>query len=177
MKILLDIDGVLANFADAVIEWYDLPIKHSEVCDWGKLLEVSGMGKSGFWEGLGDEFWMTLKLYPWAHKVLRLLDGYDIALLTAPATGQASGKQLWIKKHLNRFFFEKRYFIGPGKEFFASPNMLLIDDSDRNIRKFREHEGIAITFAQPWNKLANYSDDPFSRFEYDFKILIDMMPF
>ena len=44
------------------------------------------------------------------------------------------------------------YQIGPRKELNAKSGAILIDDSDDNIRKYREAGGTAILFPQPWNE-------------------------
>ena len=156
--IMLDIDGVLANFRKGVHEAFNKPYDYSTLSP-----------KWYFWDDWSDvttkmvndiciiKFWQNL---PWMH------DGYDILtaieykfaptqiyLLTTPMPNveSATGRWLWIKNHMGMYY--KRTIITQApKHLLARPNTLLIDDKDENVDGFREAGGKALLVPRPWNR-------------------------
>jgi hypothetical protein len=154
--ILLDMDGVLANFSLAASlvhgqgkarpthwNWYE---------DWG----ITG---KEFWapiHELGGGFYKRwVQPYPWAVDVLRLVaDADDFIIYSAPSSSEYgySGKKAWIDKYLQPYHDKPiKIHVGSDKWLMAGKDRLLIDDYDENIKKFREHGGHTVTFPQPWN--------------------------
>jgi len=66
------------------------------------------------------------------------------------------------------FFYQKHYLIGPAKHFAATPDSLLVDDSEKNIDMWVAWGGVGLLFPCPWNS-GRQMDDPM---EY-FKLFID----
>ncbi len=162
MKILLDVDGVLANFVKAAAKLhcradpYDLPENFGKY----SVEDIWGMSKKDFCEPMGYEYWKTVELLPYANDIANLLAdtfGSDnICLLTAPlkTPGCLEGKREWIKKH----FPGINWLIGKPKYFCAHTNSLLIDDSIVNCEKFVEAGGRAFLVPGPWN--FKFEQDP-----------------
>ena len=76
-----------------------------------------------------------------------------------PNPGSATGKVLWIEKHLPRY--KKRLIITAApKHLFAKPDTLLIDDKTDNVDEFIEASGYGLLVPRPWNAdygMANYT--------------------
>jgi hypothetical protein len=72
-------------------------------------------------------------------------------------TSMASSKRLdakfhWIQHNLPEWL-QHQVVIATEKQCCASPNALLIDDSEGNVEAFREAGGEAILMPRPWNSL------------------------
>ena len=156
--VFLDVDGVLANFRKGIHEAFDklydyptLSPKWTFWDDWPDVTfeMVNAVCTIPFWTGL-----------EWMH------DGYDIltaveykfaptqiCLLTTPMPNleSASGKMIWVHDHLPNYL--KRTIITQApKHLLARPDILLIDDKDRNVDGFREAGGKALLVPRPWNR-------------------------
>lgn len=154
MKIFLDLDGVIVDWDRGVIEWFGLNATHDDITHWGSMYELSGMTEHDFWEDLATPlFWENLMFTPIAFDLLKLLTIWKPCLLTSPAMKTAGWRQNWIQKNLPSYFHSKRYLIGPGKQYCASPDAILIDDYEENIKLFESWGGRGLLFPQPWNYL------------------------
>lgn len=163
MRILLDMDGVLADFVGGaakligfdpalVTEWDFYPaIGETEDSFWKKISK----GKSLFWEQLEE--------YPWS---VNLITACNITaptiILTAPSKHRlckeysSIGKMRWMSNRWGPEFDD--YYLGTKKEFCASPDSVLIDDNDKNCERFQQAGGRAILFPQPWNQNRDIKD-------------------
>lgn len=164
MKILLDLDGVIVDFVKGVIDWYkvDMDPKDWPVSCWD-IGEGIDRPNHLIWNGLTENFWANLEFTEEAPRILNMLSGLDVCLLTSPSdTRSVVGKMEWISKNLPDFYFSRKVLIGPGKEFCACPTNLLIDDNTENCKKFIEVGGNAILYPARWNDNSMYSDNPIS---------------
>ena len=155
MRVFLDLDGVIVDFAKGCIEWYNLDCTPEDWKEWLDIFKYYTGDESKFWEGLTDKFWLELEFTKEAKRILTLLRPMKPCILTSPAWTGAGGKQQWIRKKLPDFFKEDRYLIGPAKHYLAHENALLIDDADENVQRFREAGGHAILIPRPWNSLSD----------------------
>jgi 5'(3')-deoxyribonucleotidase len=154
--ILLDMDGVCADFVGAACKLHGKPT--SEVDCWD-FFEKWGIDEDAFWEPInnaGRDFWANLEPYPWLDELVASVSMMDPSfyICTKPSM-QASclaGKLDWIHKHFGRKF--RRYIFTPNKTPLASEGRLLIDDSDTNCEAFEQAGGWSILVPQPWNKNA-----------------------
>lgn len=163
-KILLDMDGTIANFADAFLGLHGTNLEEVKKT-WApkeykleKALKISYKDFYDSIESRGEEFWSDLiKPLPWANEL------YALCCSIAPTCictdiGKFShaftGKMKWIKKHLenlNHDDYFKHYMITPRKEFASSPDTVLIDDDLKKVSDFRLAGGRAILFPAHWN--------------------------
>lgn len=150
--ILLDMDGVLADFVNAAFEAHGREF-NPDACMGYNLLNEFSMTKEDFWAPIDNyEFWRGLEPYPWSVGLLRQLSEIaPVVLVTTPSKSSdcLKAKREWVEDHLPPMY--RDIVMGESKELTASENTLLIDDCDRNVRKFRESGGEAIVFPQPWN--------------------------
>lgn len=155
--ILLDMDGVIADFMGAILELHG----QRELADkWpdgeADYAVVLGMTKDEFWkpvDGLGGRFWAEFPPYPWLNELLTLLrETAPFTISTSPSRSAAcaSAKVEWLREHFQEPLYMD-FMIGTQKYLLAKPDVVLIDDQHKNIDQFREHGGQAILFPQPWN--------------------------
>ncbi len=159
--ILVDMDGVLADFLSASLSLWDFDPKDYPANTW-EIADVLGISMSDFW-GTIDKvptLWRDLKPYPWVGELIALLNdsGVPWSTLTTPSRNPlcAAQKIEWMREHIEPNF--TNYMIGKQKYLMASPGHLLIDDYDKNVDSFREHGGQAILFPQRWNSAHRISD-------------------
>lgn len=165
-KVYLDMDGVLANFHKGVYDIFKQSYKYDiSLSTWN------------FWESWDEQttredvnnkcdtnFWANLD---WMHdgcgifeEIVKYFNVEQIYILTNPVVGgagTATGKMLWVEKHLPEFV--KRIIITQApKGLLAKPNTLLIDDNDSYVEEFIVAGGDAILVPRPWNKLHKDKD-------------------
>lgn len=150
-NILLDCDGVLADFVSASLKIHKRLEKHRDIkkfnfyTDWG-------MSSEEFWEPLrGSFFWENLRPYPWSAQFLRELKLHgDITIVTSPSTDPecCTGKMKWLERNFN---FSPTDIVVGSKKWLLAGNGILIDDSQDNANRFRQNGGLAILFPQSWN--------------------------
>lgn len=151
--ILLDMDGVIADFVTQALRWHDrLDLTPEDIKEF-YMEKFLGLNAEEFWSRLrGEEFWVTMPAYHWTSMLYSLCSKYaPVTISTSPTRDPycPSGKIKWLQKHVAPGF--RNYMIGHQKHLMAHPDVVLIDDSDKNVNVFRECGGKAILFPQPWN--------------------------
>lgn len=152
--ILLDMDGVIANFVDQVIATFGWDIKHDDYSSWAYHQQM-GLTDQQFWARIDSDFWGRIEPYPWARSLVsHLRDKGEVIFATSPNLDSEtpSAKVRWLRKHGLMSPLWNDYMIGPHKHLMANKQTILIDDSDSNVEKFRAAGGNAILFPQPWNE-------------------------
>ena len=155
--ILLDLDGVLAHWEKAAVKACDLDYKDEKLrtsLKNGKNLNKIVGGDSKMWPMInkkGEEWWENLERFTWADKLIDLVkkEADEFCILTSPNRNPicASGKIKWMQKHFDKKF--KDFLIGNKKHLCATPNSLLIDDTEKKVNKFRECGGHAFLWPHP----------------------------
>lgn len=156
--IFLDMDGVLTDFVSKVLQVHEAEsaMNRWPAGEWS-VHKVIGISRKQFWDKLdeiGEEFWAGLDPYPWMAKLLELLGKFaPVTILSSPSQDPscAAGKMRWLDKHLANGKPFRDFIITQQKHLLAGPKRVLIDDSDKNARRFNEHCGQAIVFPQQWN--------------------------
>jgi 5'(3')-deoxyribonucleotidase len=166
--ILLDQDGVLADFCSKALERlnivYNKEYTLTDLVKFGqfdmeKLYKIS---VSDFWKALEDEnkyfgadhFWNSIGPFPWSRQLITELRKIaPVIICSAPNKNPqcVAQKMQWLKRYLNIespdvAFVKKKYLL-------AKPGNVLIDDYHVNIDKFRKHGGEAILIPSNWNTL------------------------
>jgi len=106
---------------------------------------------------LGKDFWQNLPWLPTGRKVLTLVEDYfgrdNVCLFSFPSYNPegATGKILWIRKNLPDY--TNRFLLGTLKYFCANPNIVLLDDKEKNVREFKQYGGLAIQVPTLGNQL------------------------
>src|SRR5574337_562196 len=152
-KILLDMDGVIADFIGGAARIHGKDA--STVATWD-FLEEWEIAPKDFWSPLGRDFWANLNPTDEAFGIVKMCEcavgPENVCLLSSPCLtdGCMEGKLDWIRRHFPQY--SRRYLFGPKKEFCSSADRLLIDDSDANCASFRHAGGQAFLFPRPWNE-------------------------
>jgi 5'(3')-deoxyribonucleotidase len=152
--ILLDMDGVIANFIDAAIDATGVPISHSEWLTWNA--HVSHRSDDEFWQAIADRpsFWLNIKPYPWAKELFEMCrEVAPVVFCSTPVTDPkcASQKIEWLRTHGFMAADGNDYILTHNKGLMGHPSRVLIDDGDHNIKAFEAAGGKTILFPQPWN--------------------------
>jgi len=155
----LDMDGVLTNFVGGIntfmgIPYDTIPTKWDWWTDHSHSFEQINTI-------CGVDFWANLDWMPDGKQILEMVEATfdDIYLLTTPMPnpGSATGKELWIEKHIPQYK-NQMIITRASKVLFAGPDRILIDDNDQNIHSFVAAGGQGILIPRPWNELHNWSD-------------------
>lgn len=167
--ILLDVDGVLADFITAALLANNLPGSHDDVGSWNWFIPESVNDEAEkasmyrrFMRNCDEvpDFWFSLSPYWWAKPLLGLCKDFDeVIFSTAPSLSPkcSSQKIEWLRYH--RMMGDTNAFmIGCHKHLMAGHGVL-IDDSDKNTEKFIEFGGQAILFPQRWNNARDFVSD------------------
>ena len=166
MKIFIDMDGVLCDFATEAMalfgQQYDRrkwPIGH--YC----IASAVGVDVAEMWRRInarGSLFWENLNAYPWAADLLKMVRDYDaefsVASVPGPCGSSAAGKLRWLDKNTGEPPPFRRYFLGPEKHLLAGPGRVLIDDKTENCEQWVAAGGSAIIWPQPWNRNSGLCD-------------------
>lgn len=153
MQILLDMDGVLADFIQQACKSHDRPYIPEQINNYN-ISEIWGLTDDEFWAPMhGYKFWPEIEMYDYAPKFLKELRKIaPVTICTAPSRDKycISGKLHWLESKLgiptcDVVFANKKWLL-------ANDRNILIDDSDAKIEKFQQHGGTGIIFPQPWNQ-------------------------
>jgi 5'(3')-deoxyribonucleotidase len=161
---LIDLDGVMAMFVRGAMKAlnitdYSVPKGVHPIEKWNGV----NVTTEHFWEAIdagGESFWENLEKYPWADDLLRFCEkSGSTFFLTAPSRNPlcCSGKMKWIKKHYPHMI--SRTILTRHKYLLASPNKILIDDTETQIDSFVQWGGNGLLFPQLWNRDVDYYSD------------------
>jgi 5'(3')-deoxyribonucleotidase len=161
MIILIDLDGVLANFNAGAISAAGLPIRSEDVDSWDFFLPY--MSEEEFTKAIDDTmyFWDDLEVYPWAHRLVEVCRAKgEVFFCSSPGNHDeaATGKLNWLRKNGFLGPKDKNYVLTHDKWLLAGPGRVLVDDSPFQLTKFRDAGGERCTFPQPWNHTGGYTD-------------------
>jgi 5'(3')-deoxyribonucleotidase len=153
--ILLDMDGVIADFVSASLEVAKIPLTHDEVNMWDYYKPY--MTEKEFWTSIDTEpeFWRNIKPYPWAKRIVELCRSIaPTYFCSSPSQHHvsASDKILWLRTHGFMEHDKNDYLLTSHKWMAAGPGRILIDDSTHNVDSFNARGGLGLTFPQPWNE-------------------------
>lgn len=177
MRILVDLDEVLADFVGAALNLHGWTLeKLLEVKPKGQwdIVEPMGLTTEQFWHPIyemGEAFWSGLKLHPWAMDLIAIVRGCtsDWYIVSSPSRSLAAyaGKIKWLKRIFGQHF--TRYVITNHKHLLAKEEVVLIDDSSANLLRFIAAGGSTILFPSPGNSLEG--TDPIEYVKNELRIL------
>lgn len=154
MKVLIDMDGVVADFVGAVLAGLDERGVHIERADIDQFTYLDWASKHVDWArdiACRDGFFLGLEPLPGAIEgVKRLADVYDLQFCSSPLPGSSSceeDKRRWIEKYFGKELAVSAY-IGADKTLCDGD--VLIDDNPE-VKGAREPSWNHIVFDQTWN--------------------------
>lgn len=166
-RILLDMDGVIADFVQGAADLWHMPNQYREgaVVPGTFLTTFWGMDQDKFWRGIakaGDLFWQNLPRTPEAKAIVNLccsrVGVENVAILTSPTRdpGCIEGKRAWMVQNFPEL--AGRMIFTTSKEFLACPQNILVDDQDNNFSRFIAAGGRAVMVPRMWNRLHGCRD-------------------
>lgn len=146
LKIYLDLDGCFADFDRAVADAHDMNRINWKEVKWSIIenmpnfflnLEVIPGSKEAFDHivGLGYET-----------EILTALPDPTVNLVTAPAD-----KLMWVRRELHPTIQVNCSAGWERKICWVAPNHILVDDMQRNIDHWEEHDGIGVHHNGDWD--------------------------
>lgn len=155
MKLLLDVDGVVADFIGSLLETINSKLQPSDIKEWG-FLEILPSDERAKAEAVlkKPSFWRNLPLLDGAKEgVQELRDrGFEITWLTSPwesCPGWDRARTEWVHHH-----FDERDPVIVRKDKEKVDGDVFIDDKPDNIEKWQK--------AHP-NKKAFIFDAPYNQ--------------
>ena len=160
--VLLDVDGVLADFVGAVLRKVDgMTMEHLPTADeittmeiFDSLPESVRKWKEVVYEDMGKEGkCLSLAVYPGAKEgVARLREIADVTIVTAPLRGSptwAYEREAWLWRH---FGIERHDIIHTSKKQLVRGDVF-IDDHAGHVASWKRHHphGAAACWARPYN--------------------------
>ena len=139
MKGAIDVDGVLADFAGALLD--EFPLDLPEHPPWDIIKLYPPEVRSEVYERLSDPaWWVELPLVDGAKEGIRYLHGlgHELVYVTAPwdgCEGWEDARREWLRRH----FDVPPELVHPIKEKYLVPANYLIDDKPENVSSY-SHE-------------------------------------
>ena len=159
MRILVDLDEVLADFVGAALRIHarsPADLAGMPARSWS-IVEPLGLTERTFWHPIdlaGEDFWAQLPLLPHALELVNLIELFDPEwyLATTPSRSPSSfaGKRRWITRVFGDSF--DRFVFTPHKHLLANSKTVLIDDRPQSVYRFHQAGGKGIIFPTPYNK-------------------------
>ena len=152
--ILLDMDGVIADFVGAIFALHNQEPNYKA---WPKgeydCSKILGISRTKFWQLTDDSptFWKDMPRLENGLALYELLKKErEVFIATSPSRDPkcSSGKIEWLQRHLGSNF--RNFILSPHKHLMAASG-ILIDDDDERCQKFIDAGGQAIVYPQPWN--------------------------
>lgn len=143
ITIFLDSDGVLTNWNKAACKLFNINPNNIDQYDFDNFIERSELLKKIDQEK--HHFWESLEVFSWANDLIKECKKLgNVCILTSPGEWECapSGKMIHFKKH----FPDTPFIITKDKYFCSHSKSLLIDDTEKNVNKFKNHGGHAILF-------------------------------
>lgn len=162
MKIVCDMDEVLAQFINKVLHRWNLEHKTSFNRDHINTWNMDAtLGKGSFddvirWMSNPDFFEMLEPVNGALSGIRHLMKSHDVMIATSlhdDVPNAYDSKKRWIKKHLPEFQM-RNFFVITRKEMLDGD--VLIDDAGHNVEPWCERGREAIVLDAPWNRHVNH---------------------
>lgn len=152
--ILLDVDGVLADFAGALLAWAGPVYSREQLTEWDLTKALGLEDRQQEFDAVASEpgFCESLPLIDGAQVFVEELRSFaEIIVVTSPY----SAAKLWTFERLR--WLEKHFAITKHDVIFAKRKYLvrgdlMIDDGPHNIDEFLRRDLKGILIDQPWNR-------------------------
>lgn len=182
-RLLLDLDGVLADFDKAAAALWGLTVeelnsRRGETPTWD-ITPLLGVSHTEFWKRIAQneyDFWLSVDPLPWAEELVDHVASItdDWYIVTTPShSGQSHRAKFdwchceFLKKYMDEHKHFDRYIPTKHKHLLAREGAILIDDREQNCNHFvfgpkmgASTGGTAILFPAIGNFLREYANDP-----------------
>jgi 5'(3')-deoxyribonucleotidase len=155
MRIIMDVDGVAADFVGHLLKHVDNPITQDEITDFDLFKFLPSKKVAYAHEVLQDKkFWQTLPVLPGAKEFVAEATRRGCAVFWAtspwlPCVGWEAYRREWLARHFKAH--AKTVLIGESKHIIAGD--VFIDDKYANVRDWAAYNpnGKAFLVDRPWN--------------------------
>jgi len=171
MQLMLDMDGVITDWVRAAHRIHGrehlledgYPYLRGKYNWYRDDPRWADMTLEYFWAAMGEGFWENVVEWDPSGK-LRLSQAEaffgkeNICIVTGPPpciqtstaiTGSVRGKWKWIAREMPDY--TNRVIFTHEKQWLATPDRTLWDDSPNQVKKFKEAGGNVVLIKQPWN--------------------------
>lgn len=166
IRIFLDQDGVLANFADASVKL------HASISNCSEEYEPSswdyykdwGISSNEFWHLINEkeDFWHNLEKFEYFDDLIKLIENYDpnFKILTSPTNAENcyAGKFYWLNQNFQFKVGDRAILHSDKSALVKDEDCVLIDDAEHNCEEWETAGGCAILFPQQWNSNRSVTD-------------------
>jgi len=147
MYLFIDLDNTLTDFTKQLSKILGYPVDK----EFGNDPKI--------WKAIdkaGTKFWSTMAWLPGSRRLWDEISKFDPIILSSPSRHESSiqGKKEWLRDNLPGVPF----IIEQEKEKYAAPDAILIDDREKNIKKWEEKGGIGILHKSVPETLINLAD-------------------
>lgn len=156
-RILLDLDGVLADFHGHSLRFFGSDKTVDDLHGETWIPDALGITEAGFWEkvnGNPESFWYDMPLLSDANRIVDLaiqaVGAENVGICSSPSRYPSSihWKMMWVEKHFPDFY--RRVVLTPAKYLLSTEGTLLIDDWEKNAG-FADHGGSFFLIPRRWN--------------------------
>lgn len=174
-KIFLDLDGVIVDFVLPAMARHNAEIPCEAAYPPGYGWDILGatnlirekrglfkLSASTFWDSFDYRFWVGLRPYPLATRLISRLETVgEVYFATSPTlSGECfAGKYDWVRRQFPKF--KRKLIITADKTVLADDRSILIDDRDLNVSRFVEYGGRGILVPRPWNHYGTCDKHPY----------------
>lgn len=155
MRILLDVDGVLADFTGHLFRRIGSSVPESAVNEWDFFPALEPhLHEDARDEMLDPKFWESQPVLPGAVEGCQMLKrtGHELICVTTPSPmfGWSNVRQAWVKRHFGKLV--ETTICTDRKDLIWGD--VLLDDKPENLRAWKKAwpDGGVLLFRQPWNK-------------------------
>jgi 5'(3')-deoxyribonucleotidase len=167
VRILLDMDEVLCDFVGGALAahgWTRERFRREHKAGHWEITAALGVTEDVFWatiDARGEAFWRDLRALPWLGDLVAVADRFcpdRWHVVTAPSRNPvcAAGKVAWLRTIFNERF--DRYVITRHKYLLAGPGVVLVDDREETLEKFKEAGGVGVVFPTLHNSMYRHAD-------------------
>ncbi len=156
--ILLDVDGVLAEFVDHMLPWMGATFRREDICQPDMTVYMDDFQKDRFLRIMdGPEFWRSQPVIEGAQAALESLksEGHQLVAVTKPHASCAHWTRLrkaWLDEHFPKMFDG---FVPTGDKHYVH-GRVLVEDTHANLHSWstfvRNAGRRGVIFDQPWNQ-------------------------
>lgn len=157
-RVLLDVDGVLADFvtpaSEVVMDVTGAPLPPDALEQWDIFRSYDKETQSEIYSACKKEGWcLAIRPYAGAVDFIRELNEVaDVYFVTSPLGGPfwAYEREQWLKKH---FGTHHHKVISTNAKYVCLGD-IFVDDKFSHVLKWKEHHlhGTAVLWSQPYNK-------------------------
>lgn len=168
--ILLDMDDVLVDFIGGAAAIHG-HTRESLYKVWPKgnwdMCPALGLTIDQWWEPIHREgalWWSCLDPLPWMWELIDVAtkevgpEGWYVVSAPSPCETSHQGKVRWLQKQFGAGF--DRFCLTQHKHLFSKPGVVLVDDREKNCRRFTKAGGQGLLFPARNNTLHAQADNP-----------------